>query len=198
MCTQPEFFLLYHFVGSYRPRCVRKHNGLARYFMNKRRLALPTFNALNRERDKKLSSSSSDTYGSEDDVLTKITSNTDVQASLSDGTHLDILLLHHRLLHLPAYTYGHHFDSYTFFPLIYGTFLHRIEHPSPQNSAYLSEMRRSDVPTSNMPPSMTYHSVPSQDRTPVVVDSGATFGTTPFLDDLLLVHNVQPGFKWRN
>ena len=92
--------------------------------------------------------------------------------------------IHPSSLHDPSLTYGVKFDSYVFMPQLYSQFLSTAPKrlPSFNPKSYISEFR-SNVPSSD--PSKSCAFATSSHVTPIVIDSGATFGTTPFVEDII-------------
>ena len=83
----------------------------------------------------------------------------------------------------PVLYFGSSFNSITTKP-IFLRFLPRIVLP-PISSSYLSEMKVNQNHNSKDIRLQESAYSTSIDRTPIVIDTGATFGTTPFVDDLI-------------
>ena len=86
-------------------------------------------------------------------------------------------------LHIPSVTYGPHFDKFAFVPRIYSTFLSSrniVPSDDLHHQMLISQMQ---LPGSSPDPRIL--ALSDTRSTPIVVDSGATFGTTPFVSDLI-------------
>ena len=90
-------------------------------------------------------------------------------------------------LHDPTLTYGPNFNKYVFMPTVYENFLRRCSLSSNKSclpASNISEFRTSTEKSesSSFQPA-TFSTLPTS--TPIVIDSGATFGTTPHVEDII-------------
>ena len=85
-------------------------------------------------------------------------------------------------LHNPSYTYGKHFDQFTFIPTIYTDFLSTRTRSPASSQSPLTTLSQIPLCSTDSPVAFNVNQPSS---TPIVIDSGATFGTTPFVDDLI-------------
>ena len=90
----------------------------------------------------------------------------------------------YQLLHIPEY-YGRHFKSFVFVPRLYHSFLHTTKCPTVTLSPIIniSEVRATN--TTKSPTLCSYTTESTLNNTPIVVDSGATFGITPFVEYII-------------